>query len=122
MKGQGIEKAFLLFFAFSSAALAVDEKPWVGHYNDPHLIGYVVQLEADGTVKVVGTGTELYSGTYQLEKNKITLTYDSTFRQRQPQTAMELGFFDPAFKTLTITQALNGAPISRTLERSNDAN
>ena len=119
MKGQYIQKALLVFFAFSGLALAVDEKPWVGQYNDPHLIGYVVQLEADGTVKVVGTGTELYSGTYQLEKNKITLTYDSTFRQKQPQTAMELGFFDPNFKTLTITQALNGAPVSRTLEKSN---
>lgn len=119
MKGQYIQKALLVFFVFSGMALAVDEKPWVGQYNDPHLIGYVVQLEADGTVKVVGTGTELYSGTYQLEKNKITLTYDSTFRQKQPQTAMELGFFDPNFKTLTITQALNGAPVSRTLEKNN---
>lgn len=121
MKRLSIQKAFLLFFAFSGTLLASDEKPWVGQYNDPHLKGYVVQLEADGTVKVVGTGTELYSGTYQLEKNIITLTYDSTFRQRQPQTAMELGFFDPNYKTLTITQALNGAPISRTLEKSNQS-
>lgn len=108
----------LLLSALALSATASDSTPWVGNYIDPSVIGYVVNLNADGTVTVTGSGTELYSGTYELKNQQITLTYDSSFRQKQPQPAMEEGNFDSQFKTLTITRALNGAPVSRPLKRN----
>lgn len=122
-KQKTMNKWALSNLAFSLAALAFnaaanDSAPWVGNYSDPSVIGYVVQLNEDGTVTVTGSGTELYSGTYALKDQHITLTYDSSFRQKQPETATEMGSFDTQFKTLTITRALNGATVSRKLIRS----
>jgi hypothetical protein len=108
----------LLLSAWALNVTAEDSTPWAGSYIDPSVIGYAVNLNADGTVTVTGSGTELYSGTYELKSQQITLIYDSSFRQKQPEPATELGQFDTPFNTLTITRSLNGAPVSRTLRKN----
>lgn len=117
MRKRAVFGLSLLLSALTLNTTANDSMPWVGNYTDPSVIGYIVNLNADSTVTVTGSGTELYSGTYQVKNEQITMTYDSSFRQKQPESATELGHFDTQFKTLTITRSLNGAPVSRTLKR-----